>query len=72
MKGLSPLQEKVLDFIIVYEQTHGDYPTYTEIQKAIKAKHLNTVRGTLDALECKRYISRVPFIHRSIKVLRYP
>jgi REP element-mobilizing transposase RayT/DNA-binding MarR family transcriptional regulator len=71
-KPLTDQQDNVLSFVSSYREAHGYPPTLREIGDAIGLANINAVRGHLDALQKKGYISRAADKARSIQVLRAP
>ena len=67
--GLSPKQNKVLDFIKSYMKDKPVAPNYTEIMVATGFKSKNSIHRILKDLEEKKWIARLPGKSRSIKVL---
>ena len=67
--GLSPKQNKVLDFIKSYMKDKPVAPNYTEIMAATGFKSKNSVHRILKDLEEKKWIARLPGKSRSIKIL---
>ena len=67
--GLSPKQNKVLDFIKSYMNDKPVAPNYTEIMAATGFKSKNSVHRILKDLEEKKWIARSSGKSRSIKVL---
>lgn len=68
MKGLTPRQERILEYIQEYVQREGYPPSIREIGNHFDIGSLRGVTVHLDALERKNYISRSN-TPRSIKVI---
>ena len=66
---LTEVQEQTLALIKRYISTHGQPPTLTELQKALKLSSLRSVTQRIEALERKGFIARDRFQHRSIRIL---
>ncbi len=69
-KPLTCQQQNVLTFVSTFQQEHGYPPTLREIGEAIGLANINAVRGHLDALERKGYITRTPEKARSIQIIQ--
>jgi hypothetical protein len=48
---LTPLEYRVRDFIITYQQANQQRPTYQTIAQSLKIPSLNTIHGCMKALE---------------------
>ena len=64
--GLSPVQEKMLEYIVATIREHDRSPTIREIGERFGIASTNGVRYHLSALEEKGYIKREPGISRGI------
>ncbi len=72
LKPLTKQQERVLDFLENHLAAQGFPPTLREIGDAIGLANINAVRGHLQAIEKKGYISKEPDRARSIRVIQSP
>jgi REP element-mobilizing transposase RayT len=72
VKQLTEKQRTVLDFVGRYARQHGFPPTLREIGQALGLPNISAVRGHLEALEKKGYITKDPDKARSIRVVRAP
>jgi len=72
MKPLTDQQQRVLSFVENYSQDNGYPPALREIGSAIGLTNVNAVRGHLNALEKKGYITKDPDKARSICVVHSP
>ncbi len=70
MKGLTPRQREVLDFLKT-RLADGLIPTRAEIAKEMGFKSANASEEHLRALHKKGYIKLIPHISRGIKILRF-
>lgn len=68
-KGLTALQRKVRDFIVDFQEEHGQSPTQTELQAHFNWKSRNSAQCVLAALEAKQIIKLSPGKHRCIQVI---
>ena len=71
-KTLTSRQQKVFDFVNSFQQEHGFPPTLREIGEAVGLANTNAVKGHLDGLEKKGYITRTPDKARSIQIVYSP
>jgi SOS-response transcriptional repressor LexA len=71
-KPLTRQQQNVLTFVTSFQQERGYPPTLREIGTAIGLANINAVRGHLEALVKKGYVTRTPDKARSIQVVRAP
>ncbi len=72
MKPLTAKQQKVFDFLKTYFNTNAFPPTLKEIGDAIGLANINGVRGHLQALQKKGYITKSPDRARSIRIIYDP
>ena len=72
LKPLTKQQERVFDFLETHLAAQGFPPTLREIGDAIGLANINAVRGHLQAIEKKGYISKEPDRARSIRVIQSP
>jgi repressor LexA len=70
-KNLTTTQEKVLKFLKSYLQEKGFPPTLREIASHFELKGPKAPQKTLQILERKGYIRRVPGGSRAIEMLKY-
>lgn len=57
-KPLTTRESKVLHFIEHFQQEHGQYPTYREIQTALKLLSINSVSQYVRQMSRKGYLER--------------
>lgn len=57
--ALTPMQQKVFEFLLTYTEDNGFPPSYSEIATAFKFSSDGTVRTYLEQLERKNYIRRL-------------
>lgn len=58
-KDLTPREKKVLEWIKGYQQDHGGYPTYREIQAALSFNSINSVSQYIKQLASKEYLELI-------------
>ncbi len=71
-KGLTPVQEKVFNFLKDHLQERGFPPTLREIASHFGLRGPKAPQKTLNILERKRYIRKVPGGSRAIEILGHP
>jgi len=71
-KGLTPVQEKVFNFLKDHLQEKGFPPTLREIASHFGLQGPKAPQKTLNILERKGYIHKVPGGSRAIEILRHP
>ncbi|MHC4716028.1 MAG: LexA family protein [Planctomycetota bacterium] len=71
-KTLTDRQQAVLDFVERFSGERGFPPTLREIGRGVGVANVNAVRGHVNALEKKGYITRTPDKARSISVVQRP
>jgi len=71
-KGLTPTQEKVLNFLKDSLRKKGFPPTLREIASHFGLRGPKAPQKTLNILERKGYIRKVPRGSRAIEILSYP
>ena len=71
-KGLTPVQEKVFNFLKDHLQEKGFPPTLREIASHFGLQGPKAPQKTLNILERKGYIHKVPGGSRAIEILAYP
>ena len=71
-EALTPTQEKVFDFLKDYLREKGFPPTLREIASHFGLKGPKAPQKTLNILERKGYIRKVPGGSRAIAILSYP
>ncbi len=71
-KELTPTQEKVFDFLKEYLAGKGFPPTLREIASHFGLRGPKAPQKTLNILERKGYIHKVPGGSRAIEILAYP
>ena len=71
-KGLTPTQEKVLNFLKDSLRKKGFPPTLREIASHFGLRGPKAPQKTLNILERKGYIRKVPGVSRAIEILSYP
>lgn len=71
MTGLTPVQSRILDFIIQHIESKHVPPTIKEIGVAMNIQSNNGVHEHLTRLRVKGYIATDPFKSRSIRVLKH-
>ncbi len=69
MTGLTPRQQKVLDFITSYLDDRGSPPTLREIARHLRVSGTLGVMKHLEALERKGFIRKHPGSSRGIEVI---
>ncbi len=72
MKGLTPRQKEILEFIKHQEWRNGFWPSIREIQDNFKFQSTNAVMGHLRALERKGVLERIPGQARSFRINHPP
>ena len=72
MKTLTEQQSRVLAFVEDHVRRQGYPPTLREIGEAVGLANVNAVRGHLNALERKGYVTKEPDKARSLRVVRSP
>lgn len=60
MKLLGKKERAVLEYILDYQSSHGDHPTYREIQTRFSYNSINSVSQFIDGLVKKDFLFRVP------------
>ncbi len=68
MKNLSPKQQQIYDYIIVFQKEHGYPPSVREIGEAVALKSPSTVHFHLKGLEEKGLITKAEGKTRAITV----
>jgi repressor LexA len=71
-KGLTSVQEKVFNFLKDHLQEKGFPPTLREIASHFELQGPKAPQKTLNILERKGYIHKVPGGSRAIEILRHP
>src|SRR4030066_967235 len=71
-KGLTPTQERVFGFLKDYHGEKGFPPTLREIASHFGLRGPKAPQKTLNILERKGYIRKVPGGSRAIEILSYP
>ena len=69
---LSPVQTRILEFIIRYRDQHGYTPTMREIAEDAGLKAVSSVKYQLDQLDEAGYISTKDGLARGIQILMEP
>ncbi|GMU85320.1 MAG: LexA repressor [Ignavibacteriales bacterium] len=69
-KPLTPVQKKILDFLLWKKEKDGIPPTLAEIASHFGYKNRSTVKQHLEALHKKKYIRKVEKINRGIEILK--
>ncbi|MCC6549614.1 MAG: repressor LexA [Ignavibacteriaceae bacterium] len=69
-KPLSPVQKKILDFLLWKKEKDGIPPTLAEIAEQFGYKNRSTVKQHLEALHKKKYIRKIERINRGIEILK--
>ncbi len=72
LNELTPTQERVFNFLKDYLLEKGFPPTLREIASHFGLKGPKAPQKTLNILERKGYIRKVPGISRAIEILNYP
>jgi len=72
MKPLSPVQQKIYNYILEYFGRQGVVPHTTDIQDHFQYSANSTVIQHLDAIETKGYIKRFRRQKRSYAILDLP
>lgn len=67
-KGLTEVQQKILDFLIDRRAHHGMPPTLADIAKKFGYKNRATVQQHLQAIEKKGFIKKSPKLSRGIEL----
>jgi repressor LexA len=70
-EDLTPRQKEVFLKICGFMEEHGYAPSLREVCELAGLKSTNAADDLLHLLQVKGYISRVPRIARSIKILRH-
>ena len=70
--ALSPVQARILEFIIRYRDQHGYTPTMREIAEDAGLKAVSSVKYQLDQLDEAGYISTKDGLARGIQILMEP
>lgn len=70
--SLSPVQARILEFIIRYRDQHGYTPTMREIAEDAGLKAVSSVKYQLDQLDEAGYISTKDGLARGIQILMEP
>lgn len=68
MKGLTPRQKELLDYIQNHFADNSYWPSIRDIQNNFGFKSTNAVMGHLKALETKDYIARIPGQARAFRL----
>ncbi len=68
MKGLSPAQERVLEFIVRHVDEHGSPPTMREIARSVGSKYTNTGATYVEALVAKGMVVKRDGVARGILI----
>ena len=71
-KELTPTQEKVFDFLKEYLARKGFPPTLREIASHFGLRGPKGPQKTLNILERKGYIRKVPGVSRAVEILAHP
>ncbi len=71
-KGLTPTQQRVFNFLEDYLRERGFPPTLREIASHFGLRGPKAPQKTLNILERKGYIRKVPGGSRAIEILTYP
>lgn len=69
-KLLSPVQKKILDYLLWKKDKDGIPPTLAEIAEHFGYKNRSTVKQHLEALHKKKYIRKIDKINRGIEILK--
>jgi repressor LexA len=70
--ALSPVQARILEFVIRYRDQHGYTPTMREIAEDAGLKAVSSVKYQLDQLDEAGYISTKDGLARGIQILMEP
>jgi repressor LexA len=57
MKGLTPRQKELFDFIVSFQKTRGFLPTYREMKEALRLSSCGTVFKLMKRLEAKEALT---------------
>ncbi|HYA90064.1 MAG TPA: transcriptional repressor LexA [Thermodesulfobacteriota bacterium] len=71
-KGLTPVQEKVFNFLKDHLQEKGFPPTLREIASHFGLRGPRAPQKTLNILERKGYLRKIPGSSRAIEILSHP
>jgi repressor LexA len=69
MKGLSPRQAEIYEFIKAYRAEHGYAPTFRDVASGV-GLYLTTVIAHLKALKNKGFVTWNEGIARSLRVIK--
>ena len=72
MKGLTPRQREILDFITCSIQDNGYPPTIREIGRHMGIRSTNGVNDHLKALERKGFLTRTDLKSRAMRPVGMP
>ena len=70
--ALSPVQARILEFIVRYKDQFGYTPTMREIAESVELKAVSSVKHQLDQLDKAGYIATKDGAARGIQVLMEP
>ena len=70
--ALSPVQARILEFIVRYKDQYGYTPTMREIAESVELKAVSSVKHQLDQLDKAGYIATKDGAARGIQVLMEP
>lgn len=66
---MTPRLKECLDFISGFWAGNGYAPSFDEIKDGLNAKSKSSVAALVDKLEARGYITRIPNLARSIRVV---
>lgn len=69
MIGITPSQQRVLDYVIQFQGLYGSAPTRAEIAAALGFASDNSAHKHLKALEMKGYVRLTSGVARGIRVM---
>jgi SOS-response transcriptional repressor LexA len=69
MRAISPLQKRVLNFLILFQSDNGYCPSIQEMTKFFGFKSVHAILRPLIALEKKGFIKRKFGLARAITIL---
>tara|TARA_R100001015_G_C4606798_1_gene161869 strand:- start:191 stop:454 length:264 start_codon:yes stop_codon:yes gene_type:complete len=70
--SLTKKQKQILLFIIAFIKENNQSPTLKEIAKGVNLSSTSNIDRYLYLLKEKNFIKQLPYLHRSITVLKEP
>ena len=68
---LTNKQNEVLEALIQFIDNGGLPPTYRDLMKMVNLKSPSTIKGHLDQLKIKGFITWEPGLPRTLKIIKY-